>query len=384
MVAHKESIAGGSAQRAAVVWSRAALALACLAVEAVLNLRGPVTLLAFAFTIYSLAALAGRWETRPGVELLSIVLETAFFLAYSVFGSGPAAVLPAALFLHLMLACLFLLKWWNTWLIWGVSATVTALAGAPRADIIWPLVFWTGLSVTITALFWDQREKLMDECRREAAEFREQAARAREAERTKLAGDFHDGPLQAFAAVQMRLEVLKRMLERKPEAAQQELAALVDIVRRQYLEMRAFLRNLRPPELGGAGLAYSIRQVIAEFEKQAGIKVTFEISGEPALESPERAAEAVQIVREALNNVQKHSRATRVAVSLDGCRNQVVLVIEDNGIGFPFGGAYSLDELENLGLGPLSIEKRVRSLGGRLLVESRPQGGARLTVELRG
>lgn len=383
-MANEESIAGRSVQRLAIVWSRAVLAFACLVVEAALNFRGPVMLPAFVFAAYSLATLVGSWETRPGVEFLSIVLETVFFLVYSVFGSGPAVVLPAALFLHLMLACLFLLKWWNTWLIWGASTTVIALAGAPRVDILWPLVFWVGLAVTITSIFWDRREKVLEEGRRQAAEFREQAARIREAERTKLAGDFHDGPLQAFAAVQIRLEVVKRMLEREPEAARQELAALVDLVRRQYMEMRAFLRNLRPVELGGAGLVASIRQVIAEFEKQTGIKVTFETSGEPGLESAERTAEAVQIVREALNNVQKHSRATRVAVSVEGRRNQAVLIIEDNGVGFPFSGSYSLDELEKLGLGPLSIEKRVRSLGGGLLVESRPQGGARLTVELAG
>ena len=90
----------------------------------------------------------------------------------------------------------------------------------------------------------------------------------------------------------------------------------------------------------------------------------------------------LQIVREALTNIQKHSKATRAAVTIREGRNQVEISIEDNGSGFPFSGAYNLEELELLRIGPVSIQRRVRSLGGKLVVESRPQRGVSLAVQI--
>ncbi len=101
---------------------------------------------------------------------------------------------------------------------------------------------------------------------------------------------------------------------------------------------------------------------------------------EPA--EPEVSLELLQIVREALYNVQKHSAATRVAVTVEKSEDALQIAIEDNGTGFPFSGRFSLDELELLRLGPASIKRRVRTLGGDLLLDSRPGQGAGLRIRL--
>jgi signal transduction histidine kinase len=56
--------------------------------------------------------------------------------------------------------------------------------------------------------------------------------------------------------------------------------------------------------------------------------------------------------------------------------------VEDNGNGFPFSGVFSLDELDMLRLGPISIKRRVRTLGGELRLDSRPGQGAGLVIRL--
>jgi len=126
----------------------------------------------------------------------------------------------------------------------------------------------------------------------------------------------------------------------------------------------------------------TLRRVVEQFQKDSGIPATF-VSGdfaEPA--EPEVSLELLQIVREALYNVQKHSQATRVAVTIQRTENSLEIMIEDNGHGFPFSGKYSLEELELLRLGPMSIKRRVRTLGGELLLDSRPGQGAGLKIRL--
>jgi signal transduction histidine kinase len=77
-----------------------------------------------------------------------------------------------------------------------------------------------------------------------------------------------------------------------------------------------------------------------------------------------------------LHNVQKHSGATRVAVGVDKTDRGLEVSIDDNGHGFSFSGAYSLEELELLRLGPASLKRRARALNADLVLESRPGRGA--------
>jgi len=86
--------------------------------------------------------------------------------------------------------------------------------------------------------------------------------------------------------------------------------------------------------------------------------------------------EVLQMLREALHNVQKHASATRVAVSLEKTDRGLEISVDDNGYGFNFAGTYSLEELELLRLGPASLKRRARGLNADMLLESRPGRGA--------
>ena len=135
--------------------------------------------------------------------------------------------------------------------------------------------------------------------------------------------------------------------------------------------------------VGEGGLVSCLSRMVADFQKHTGITATFQSGDFPeSLLAPEASAEIVQIVREALNNVQKHSRATRVAVALNRAGKFIEISAEDNGAGFPFSGSFNLDEQELLRIGPFSIQKRVRSLKGELIVESRPERGSGLKVRI--
>src|SRR5262245_23933639 len=98
--------------------------------------------------------------------------------------------------------------------------------------------------------------------------------------------------------------------------------------------------------------------------------------------SAEISADIVQVIREALNNVRKHSKATRVAVAIEKAGKILEISIDDNGVGFHFSGSYTLDELDLLRVGPVSLKRRARSLGAEMFLESRPGHGAGLKLKI--
>jgi signal transduction histidine kinase len=359
--------------------------LACVVVQ----LRPPstshwlVTGAVVVFAIYGLAALGLQWRRPAGWSLLAFVGETIFFLLFAVFGGDSTGWVCSALYSYLLLSALILRPWWDTWVIAATSGILVALLADSRDACLLPVVIWSGTLACLCALYKFRFEggsaRLVQHFREEAESIR----RARDADRHKLAGDFHDGPLQTFISMQMRLEILRKLLERDPRAAAAELRELQGISKSQITELRDFLREIRPVEVGQGGLVSTLRGVVAEFQKHTGITATFQSGDSPdPLPSAEVSAEIVQIVREALTNVQKHSRATRVEVALNRVGKSIEISAEDNGVGFPFSGSFNLDEQELLRIGPFSIQKRVRNLKGELIVESRPQRGSSLKVRI--
>jgi signal transduction histidine kinase len=203
-----------------------------------------------------------------------------------------------------------------------------------------------------------------------------------EKERARVAQDFHDGPLQSVISFQMRVHTIRKLLERDPEAAAHELEQLQDVARKQVAEMRTFVNSMRPVEVDTSSLTAAARRLIEDFQKESGVPVTF-LSGEEPVSVPGRVGvDILQVIREALYNIHKHAQATHVVFSLEQNDSNLVIGVSDNGKGFRFGGRYSLEELEQLRLGPNSIKQRMRALAGDLLLESQPGHGTSLRLKI--
>ena len=202
-------------------------------------------------------------------------------------------------------------------------------------------------------------------------------------EHGRIAHDLHDGPLQSMISFEMRLEIIRRLLERTPEVAGRELESLQQFSRKLVSEMRTFVHRMRPLEGGEAYMMASTRRLVNGFQKESGVSVTF-IGGENGdVQLPGKlGTEVLQVVREALHNVYKHAQATHVLFSVEQKNRGLQISVQDNGRGFRFGGKYSLEELDLLRLGPKSIRQRVRALGGDLNLESTPGQGASLRISV--
>ena len=330
--------------RLAVRLVRLLLALACLVSYAWVAAGRVTYVLAAlaAYAAYSVAALLELRFDKPARFSIALIMDTIFF------------------------------GFW-TWI------AASAVAGRAPAGLISALL--CGYLLTSALLNKRYLETRMSNTLRYNLMIRSQAQGAREAERERIAADFHDGPLQSFISFHMRLEVIKTLLARDVKAASDELRQLQQLCRGQLTELRSFVRSMRPAD-DGSSLPASLSRMVEQFQRDTGISATFS-SGE--LHDPEEtevALELLQIVREALNNIHKHSGATRITVSANIRDSHIQISAEDNGDGFPFSGSFTLDELELLRLGPVSIKRRVRMLGGELQIDSRPGEGAHLEIRI--
>jgi len=205
---------------------------------------------------------------------------------------------------------------------------------------------------------------------------------AYERERYRVAQDFHDGPLQSVISFQMRVHMIRKLMERDPQAAVRELDQLQDLARKQVTEMRTFVNSMRPVEVDTSSLTAAARRLVDDFQKESGVPVTFMTGDEPIGAAGKIGGDILQIIREALHNIQKHAQATHVLFSLEKNGDHLSIAVNDNGKGFRFGGSYTLEELELLRLGPNSIKQRMRALGGDVTLESQPGQGVSLKLKI--
>lgn len=371
------------AWKRALVWTRPAFAAAGLATGTLLSPRGTPWIVAGAVVYLLLSLLIPLRKPAGGaLALLVLFVDLVFFLLLAASGIGSGIWLPAFFYLYLMAEAVFVYGPPEV-LVVGVFSAIFCIA--VQSDQAFPVrrtCMVMGALAYSFAVFKKHLESRMEEVQRDAAETQEEARRAREAERTRIASDFHDGPLQSFISLQMRLEILRKLLERDYGAGMDDLKDLRDMAQQQVKELRAFVRSMRPPDMQGSNLYATARRICENFQKESGIPVSF-VGGEGPLRFPEEmASEVIQMLREALHNVLKHAGATRVAVSLERVSKILELSVDDNGGGFHFSGDYTLDELELLRLGPASFQRRARALNAEMTLESRPGRGAGLKLRV--
>jgi signal transduction histidine kinase len=371
--------------RRAIYLIRAVLGLACLVVQLTggpEHFSSPITALAAVFFIYSLAAPFLKWLEKAGLSLLMLFFETVFFLVFASYGGDHSSWVTSLFYLYLLLSTVISHDWGDVFIVAGGCVAFFGLVHSPEAEQLRKSVMFAGLLACVLAFQKRKLQEHLTEAARTEGRLRDEVANAREAERQKIAGDFHDGPLQSFIGVQVRLDILRRLMVKDPASTAQELADLQEMVKSQIAEIRSFLREMKPPEIEGTDLMLWMRRVVEEFHKDTGIPARFCSSEAELTAPPETCREVLQILREALHNVQKHSQAGRVAVSVERAGKTLEISVDDNGAGFAFSGSFSLEELELLRLGPQSIKRRVRSLGGELLLESRPGHGSGLKIRI--
>ena len=364
--------------------ARAVLALACLTFQLFL---APVdfiwlTVAMAAFAASSVFAVVRRETFEGTLGLLALFIDTVFFMVLARYGAIETLWLAPVFYLYLLTNALTLFRPREVLLVAGVCTLFFFTSYPGSAHVFRATIIVAGVFACLFSFQKWWLEKRVESLTEETGRLSQAVETSREAEAQRIAADFHDGPLQSFISFQMRLEIFRKILERDRAAGLTELEQLQELSKSQVRELRSYVRNMRPLDVEGASITAATRRLVDEFQKESGIPVTFTGGERPFASPPEISADVVQLIREALNNVRKHSKATRVAVALEKIGRILEISVDDNGVGFHFSGAYTLDELDLLRMGPVSLKRRARSLGAELMLESRPGHGAGLKMKV--
>jgi len=222
-----------------------------------------------------------------------------------------------------------------------------------------------------------------EQLRREMAEreaLRRKLLHAQEEERRRIARELHDQMGQNLTALNVGL---KSLLGRQSGSGLgSRVQQLQELATQTARDLHRVAVELRPAALDDLGLVKAIRALTETWSTRYGIDVDFEAGQYPrAGISSEIETILYRIIQEALNNVAKHSGATRVAVVLRCSADQVQAIIEDDGRGFD-ARVPSQSGNGSGRLGLLGIQERLGMVGGNFKVESAPERGATLLIRV--
>jgi len=204
----------------------------------------------------------------------------------------------------------------------------------------------------------------------------------REEERTRIAREIHDDLGQALTALRMNLTLLnKKLLSSSTNLPRRtlltEMSSLSDIVGLAFQRVQQIATELRPEILDHLGLKSAIEWQLQDFQTRTGVTCTYETNFD-SLELPLDAATAIfRILQETLTNVARHANASKVDVRLSLSENQLLMQIQDNGVGI---SQAALADPKSLGL--LGMRERALILGGEFTVSANSGRGTTVQVKI--
>jgi signal transduction histidine kinase len=242
--------------------------------------------------------------------------------------------------------------------------------------------------------------KVLDDLRQERTELltlsseleRRVAARTREVERLaeesryaaivrerlQIARDLHDTLAHSMMAMLSEVRLLRKLQVHDPNSLADELARAEEVAHAGLNEARSAIAQMRSHSVRDTGLGPALSKAVERFKDRTGLSVELTIDGDAARFGDERADVIFRMTEEALRNIERHARATRVRISLQAAdRSHLTLMIEDDGIGFD----PAVSRPGHFGL--VGLREQAQLIGADVAIESAPDRGAKVRVALR-
>lgn len=189
---------------------------------------------------------------------------------------------------------------------------------------------------------------------------------AQEEERKRLSREIHDGPAQMMANVLMRSGLIERTFREKGiDSAINELNDLKRTVRNALSEVRRIIYDLRPMALDDLGIVPTLKKYLSTvMEYNEGINITFQSIGEEKRISSGHEVAIFRLIQECVNNAIKHGKPKEINVKIEWARNDINVVVKDNGKGF------DTNEKREQSFGIIGMTERVDLLEGKIEIHS--------------
>ena len=228
-----------------------------------------------------------------------------------------------------------------------------------------------------------EAEEALNESKEQLRYLSSQLLIAQEQERQHIGLELHDDLGQLLVLLKIQLRVVQGNLSAESAEIRADLEDARDSVNEIVERIRRLSKSLRPSVLEDMGLSTGLKLLFADFQKNHGLELSLDMDDVEKLFSWEHQILIYRIFQESLTNVAKHSRATRMVISIKHQDDQVVFQMQDNGTGFNLQEVLAQGSRDR-GLGLAALEERVRILRGDLQLWSQPgQGtGIQFTVPM--
>ncbi len=185
-------------------------------------------------------------------------------------------------------------------------------------------------------------------------------------ERERIGMDLHDGTIQSIYGVGLALENARLVLRENPKFADDRLQKAMEDLNHTIRDIRSYILDLRPRQLLGETLIEGLERLIAEFRQNAKVEISLAAPKEPLADLPQvHAMSLFHICQEALANIAKHAKASKVTIDLWTTPDRVLLEVSDDGQGF------ELDKTsKTVGHGLANMQTRVQNVGGDVDITS--------------
>ena len=268
----------------------------------------------------------------------------------------------------------------------GKSVTHIIHVSSVKSERVWPKELFPRLrllgEIFVNGLERKRAEEASQESermlRQNESDLRELAGRliyAQEEERSRLARELHDDLAQRLAVVAIDVGRLELQLLDPPPPVRQALDEMKTDIVRISQDVHSLSRQLHPSILDDLGLIKAVESECAGFSKREGIEVVFNHDNIPRVIPKDVSLSLYRIIQEGLRNIAKYACAEHASVSLQGIDHDVLLSVQDDGIGFDWA-----EVKQNPGLGFLSMRERARLIYGELSIKSEPEKGTVITV----
>ncbi len=195
-------------------------------------------------------------------------------------------------------------------------------------------------------------------------------------EQRRIGQDLHDDLCQQLAGIELMSQALEQTLAPKSKPDAERVGQIASHVRNVIKHTRSLARGLAPVTLESEGLMAALDELATNIKRSFNVEGRFRCSPPVLVKDQSVATQLLRIAQEAVSNATRHGKATEIIIHLKEQRGRINLVINDNGTGFP----KTLPQRKGMGL--RIMQSRAGMIGGTLVVENNPSGGARVVCSV--
>lgn len=212
--------------------------------------------------------------------------------------------------------------------------------------------------------------------------YRASVLETQENERQRISRELHDSTVQNLTSMVHKTELCSKLVEMDPLRCKLELTTMAKTLREIINDTRQMIYNLRPMSFDDIGLDVTIERALDKLEYSETSTINFSVEGEPYQIKPIIGITLLRIIQEACNNAIHHANPTLIQVILKYEKNDVSVVVTDDGTGFDVKANDTNLREDNSGFGLSMMKERVYLLSGTIHIESEIGKGTSITVKV--